>query len=404
MTETTFPDHPSTRGTALLPCAIAENAARGTALALAFARRGWDVGVYYDADGEDGGDGGGIGGTGETGGTSGTRDTGDTGGTGDTGDTGDTGVAFVTGAGRRETGCRATALALCAAVTALGRRAAAFPVSTQPSATFATSAASAASAKSATHAGMSAATQRARGSAEGAVSGPGYGAAAADHDASQVETLIQRCAQRLGRPRCVVSAPLRVERDADGRLSGPALARMNHANLWIALALAQTLSDAVAADRGNGSSNGSGSSNGDSDGNDADADDAVVVNIVDSLLPEVRRDAVLFALTQSAVANATPVLARRYAPRLRVVAVSTPLLAGHAADAGGADHGARAGHAAGGGPLDASLAQAVCYLAEASTITGSTLLVDGGMGCALPGPTDALEIVRHVTARERSRS
>ncbi|MGI4984390.1 MAG: hypothetical protein ACRYGL_13865 [Janthinobacterium lividum] len=387
MTETTFPDHPGTPGVVLLPSAIAENAARGTALALAFARRGWDVGVYYD-DGGDGGDGGDGAPRGP-----------------------DRGKDDASGV---EPGRRATALALCATVMALGRRAAAFPVSTQPSVPSSTcSTAATAEMPVVPHAAPDAASQDTHGPASRPV--PGDAAAAMDtHDATRAETLVQRCTQGLGRPRCVVSAPLRVERDVAGRMSSPALVRMNQANLWTALALAQTLSDAIDADGGGGDSGGDGAGNG--------GNDAVVVNIVDSILPDVRRDAMLFALTQSAVATATPALARRYAPHMRVVAVSTPLLAGpegsaaNAADGGNAadtGHAAAAGsgknrgnpdHAAGGGPLDASLAQAVCYLAEASTITGSTLLVDGGMGCALPVGADIDALVRHVAARERSRS
>lgn len=240
---------------------------------------------------------------------------------------------------------RQAALALCEAVKRLGRRALAFDVDWE------------------------------RGSTEEAA-----------------RDLLARCRapeQGLGVvPRCLLNAPQRVLHDRAERFDGAALEVLMRANLTAPLALAQAFADAwnavgTFAAEGTLGETASGDASALADANvqsaatsgkQAYADDAVVMHLIDSHATRAAEAYFSFSLTQTALREAIPAQARALAPTVRVVGVSTPLI------------GIEQAHAAESiEPIaTAELAAAVCYLAQARTITGSTLLVDGGLSSADP--------------------
>jgi NAD(P)-dependent dehydrogenase (short-subunit alcohol dehydrogenase family) len=104
----------------------------------------------------------------------------------------------------------------------------------------------------------------------------------------------------------------------------------------------------------------------------------VVVNLLDQKLWNPNPDFFTYTLSKSALEAATGLLARALAPRARVVGVAPGIsLPARGQSQAGFDAAYRAtplGHAS--TPED--VARAVVFLAEAPSITGTTLLVDGG--------------------------
>jgi NAD(P)-dependent dehydrogenase (short-subunit alcohol dehydrogenase family) len=109
-----------------------------------------------------------------------------------------------------------------------------------------------------------------------------------------------------------------------------------------------------------------------------DGAQAVVINLLDQKLFNPNPDFLSYTLSKAALQCATTLLAQALAPKLRVVGIAPgiSLVSGAQSEAGFA-----AAHAAtplGKSSTPEDIAAAVCFLAEASAITGTTLLVDGG--------------------------
>lgn len=103
-----------------------------------------------------------------------------------------------------------------------------------------------------------------------------------------------------------------------------------------------------------------------------------IVNILDQRIAAPNADQFSYTLSKLALAEATTILARRFAPYVRVSAVA-PGLTLPTADY----DAARLAEAAKRMPLaalpaPAEIAEAVLYLARAHAVTGQTLFVDGG--------------------------
>ena len=105
---------------------------------------------------------------------------------------------------------------------------------------------------------------------------------------------------------------------------------------------------------------------------------STVVNILDQRIAQPNADQLSYTVSKLALAELTMILARRYAPHVRVVAVAPGLtLPTDEYDA------ARMARLAGAMPLDrlptpADVADAVVYLVAARAVTGQTIFVDGG--------------------------
>jgi NAD(P)-dependent dehydrogenase (short-subunit alcohol dehydrogenase family) len=105
---------------------------------------------------------------------------------------------------------------------------------------------------------------------------------------------------------------------------------------------------------------------------------ALVVNILDQRIAEPNGDQLSYTLSKLALAALTPILARHFAPRLRINAIAPGLTLPTADyDAG------QMARLADAMPLDrlpstGDVADALIYLAQAQAVTGQTIYVDGG--------------------------
>jgi NAD(P)-dependent dehydrogenase (short-subunit alcohol dehydrogenase family) len=114
--------------------------------------------------------------------------------------------------------------------------------------------------------------------------------------------------------------------------------------------------------------------------------DASIVNILDQRVFKLTPQFVSYTLAKSALHSATRMLAQALAPMVRVNAVAPgPTMASARQDA---DDFARQAAAVplGHGPTPHEVAAAVVYLASARSITGTTLIVDGGQHLAWQTP------------------
>lgn len=189
---------------------------------------------------------------------------------------------------------------------------------------------------------------------------------------AEAERLLPRAAQALGTVRCVVNNASLFEEDRADNFTYAALLRMTAVNLAAPLALARALHQGLPAA--------------------ADEDErlrGVVINLLDQKLYNLNPDYLSYTLSKAGLQTATTTLAQALAPRVRVVGVA-PGLTLPSADQSPAEFAQahrqtplrRASH-----PED--VVAAVCYLAEACGVTGTTLLVDGGQHL-LPLPRDVM--------------
>jgi NAD(P)-dependent dehydrogenase (short-subunit alcohol dehydrogenase family) len=113
----------------------------------------------------------------------------------------------------------------------------------------------------------------------------------------------------------------------------------------------------------------------------------VVVNLLDQKLWNPNPDFLSYTLSKAALESATGLLARAFAPRLRVVGVAPgiTLPSGEQSSEGFAAAFVRTPLGRSSTPQD--IAGAVVFVVGAGAITGTTLLVDGGQHL-LPTPRD----------------
>lgn len=113
---------------------------------------------------------------------------------------------------------------------------------------------------------------------------------------------------------------------------------------------------------------------------------AAIVNILDQRVFKLTPQFVSYTLAKSALHAATRMLAQALAPKVRVNAVAPgPTIASVRQDAGDFARQTAAvplGH----GPTPEEIAAAVVYLASARSITGATIIVDGGQHLAWQTP------------------
>jgi NAD(P)-dependent dehydrogenase (short-subunit alcohol dehydrogenase family) len=173
-------------------------------------------------------------------------------------------------------------------------------------------------------------------------------------DPAAVAGLLQRAAA-LGPVRCVVNNASMFEHDSATAFSPATLDAHMRVNLAAPLLLAQALHAAT-----------------------PDGAQAVVINLLDQKLFNLNPDFLSYTLSKAALQCATTMLAQALAPKLRVVGIAPGLTL-----QSGEQSAAGFTNAHGVTPLGKSsspedIAAAVCYVAAAGAVTGTTLIVDGG--------------------------
>lgn len=174
-------------------------------------------------------------------------------------------------------------------------------------------------------------------------------------DEQAVRGLLARAAQSLGAVSCVVNNASLFENDNAEDFSIASLDRHMHANLAAPVLLARALHNATP----NGAQ-------------------SVVINLLDQKLFNLNPDFLSYTLSKSALQTATTVLAQALAPKVRVVGVAPglTLVSGKQTEDGFAK-AHRMTPLGRSSTLD-DVASTVCFAAENQSITGTTLLVDGG--------------------------
>ena len=174
-------------------------------------------------------------------------------------------------------------------------------------------------------------------------------------DERAVRGLLPQVIETLGPVGCVINNASLFEQDGTIDFGTAALDRHMHANLAAPLLLAQALHAAT-----------------------PDGAQAVVVNLLDQKLFNPNPDFLSYTLSKAALQSATVMLAQALAPKLRVVGVAPgiTLVSGDQTEESFAKAHAMTPLGRSSTPED--VAAAVCFVADAPAITGTTLLVDGG--------------------------
>jgi NAD(P)-dependent dehydrogenase (short-subunit alcohol dehydrogenase family) len=105
---------------------------------------------------------------------------------------------------------------------------------------------------------------------------------------------------------------------------------------------------------------------------------AVVINLLDQKLFNLNPDFLSYTLSKSALHTATTLLAMSLAPKLRVVGLAPGLTLVSGEQTEAQFQKAHQQTVLGQSSTAEDIVQAVCYLAQARGITGTTLVVDGG--------------------------
>jgi NAD(P)-dependent dehydrogenase (short-subunit alcohol dehydrogenase family) len=189
---------------------------------------------------------------------------------------------------------------------------------------------------------------------------------------ADVARLVPDCAAALGRPVCVLNNASRFDEDTARDVGYAKLLQLMAINVGAPLVLARTLYEATP---------------------EAAMDDetqrACVINVLDQKLYNMNPDYLSYTLTKAALQNATVALAQALAPKVRVVGLA-PGLTLQSGDQ--TPESFAAAHQV--TPLKrasrpADLVEAALYLAKASGVTGTTLVVDGGQHL-VPLPRDVM--------------
>jgi NAD(P)-dependent dehydrogenase (short-subunit alcohol dehydrogenase family) len=189
---------------------------------------------------------------------------------------------------------------------------------------------------------------------------------------AEVARLVSACTEALGRPACVLNNASRFEEDTARDVGYETLLRLMAINVGAPLVLARTLYEATP---------------------DAAATDeslrTCVINVLDQKLYNMNPDYLSYTLTKAALANATVSLAQALAPKVRVVGLAPGLTMQSGDQTPESFAAAHKVTPLGRASRAADLVDAALYLAGASGVTGTTLVVDGGQHL-VPLPRDVM--------------
>jgi NAD(P)-dependent dehydrogenase (short-subunit alcohol dehydrogenase family) len=189
---------------------------------------------------------------------------------------------------------------------------------------------------------------------------------------ADVARLVPDCTAALGRPACIVNNASSFEEDTARDVGYDRLLQQTAINVGAPLVLARMLYDATPdAARTDESLRG------------------VVVNVLDQKLYNMNPDFLSYTLSKAALQTATVALAQALAPKLRVVGLAPGLTL---QSAGQTPDGFESAHRVtplGRASRPEDIVAAALYLADASGVTGTTLVVDGGQHL-VPSPRDVM--------------
>lgn len=174
-------------------------------------------------------------------------------------------------------------------------------------------------------------------------------------DQAAVRLLLPRAASALGMVSCVVNSASLFDYDDAASFGTASLDAHMHANLAAPVLLAQALHAATPAGQ-----------------------QSVVINLLDQKLANLNPDFLSYTLSKAALQAATTMLAQALAPAVRVLGLAPGLtmVSGDMTETN--FDRAHQMTPLGRGSTPDDIAQAACYLARASAVTGTTLVVDGG--------------------------
>ncbi len=174
-------------------------------------------------------------------------------------------------------------------------------------------------------------------------------------DEQAVNALLAKASCELGPVSCVVNNASLFENDSAADFTVANLDKHMHANLAAPVLLARALH-----------------------GSTPDGEQSVVINLLDQKLYNLNPDFLSYTLSKAALHTATTVLAQALAPKVRVVGVAPglTLVSGKQTEEGFTKAHKMTPLGRSSTPED--VASAVCFAAENQSMTGTTLLVDGG--------------------------
>ena len=191
-------------------------------------------------------------------------------------------------------------------------------------------------------------------------------------DEAQVASLLPACSAALGRPACIVNNASRFEEDTARDVGYELLLKLTAMNLGAPLVLARMLYDATPQA--------------------ALTDEtqrSVVINVLDQKLYNMNPDYLSYTLSKAALQTATVALAQALAPKVRVVGLAPGLTMQSADQTPESFAAAHTVTPLGRASRPEDVVAAALYLADASGVTGTTLVVDGGQHL-VPLPRDVM--------------
>ncbi|MDQ9170929.1 SDR family oxidoreductase [Oxalobacteraceae bacterium R-40] len=190
------------------------------------------------------------------------------------------------------------------------------------------------------------------------------------NDEAAVKALLPNAMQMLGPISCVVNNASLFSYDCIADFSVAQMDAHMRANLAAPILLAQSLFELT-----------------------SESGRSVVINLLDQKLFNPNPDFLSYTLSKAALHSATTMLAQALAPRVRVVGVAPgiTLVSGEQSVEGFSKAHTLTPLGKSSTPED--VAQAVCFLADAKAVTGTTLIVDGGQHL-LPSQRDVMFIAQ----------
>ncbi|NMV38857.1 SDR family oxidoreductase [Ralstonia insidiosa] len=177
-------------------------------------------------------------------------------------------------------------------------------------------------------------------------------------DEAAASRLVGDCIAALGTPTCLVNNASLFQYDVATSFSYASLDTHMRTNVAAPLLLSRELHRALTA---------------------GDAEHrGVVINLLDQKLDNLNPDFLSYTLSKAALSTATMQLAQALAPALRVVGVAPGITMVSGDQSQGGFARAHQMTPLGQSSTPEDIAEAVCYLATARAVTGTTLFVDGG--------------------------